>query len=406
MRAFSAYNYVWKCIILAATFLLINSTAFTNSSSYYDKDGSSVIPIENKNIRMEKEVVKIRADHDNNNEQNGYGIWLADCVFIFVNTSEIEETVTMGYPDWLNDRYEPDKYDTSYWNYFDSLPEKPNRNDIGFILGSEYSRIYFAGYRQGKVAYRDSAWKLHDLKVLVNNRQVKVVHKPINIQIQVSESKGRYVRQPEPPVGTYIWKMRFKPKEVIKVQVTFSFSGLTDVGGYQQVAYLLRTGALWADTIGTADIYWNATGRSVRLAPGTPPVLNIENNVLHWHFENIEPSADIILWADLTDYVDLMRMAFRSKKYEGNIRIYTAQDLKPTVEERGEPDEKKMFIKTLRNEIFARHGRTFTSEDLKAIFTRCDWYKPNDKFTESMLNEYEMQNVKFLLNYEKQQGWQ
>lgn len=398
MRVYSIYNHMWKFILMVAVVIgFFSRSVCANNSSYYDKDGSSVIPIENKNIRMKKEIVKIRAD------RNEHGKWLADCEFIFVNKSESEEPVTMGYPDWLNSRYDP-KEDKSFWNYFESLSEKTKKNyrEGAFIVGYGYDEVYITGYKEGKLHYITEAWNLRDLKVLINGREAIVTHRPIDIKIEVSKAdEKKFAAQPMPPSGAFIWKMLFKPKETIIVRVTFSFSGLTDVGGIQQVSYLLRTGALWADTIGTADIYWNTTGRLVSQARVTPPTQTVEGDVLHWHFDNYKPTEDIVLFADMTDYVNLMSRAFRSKKYEGNTRKYTSRDLQSTIEG-SYPAEKRLYIKTLRNEIYARHGRVFRSEDLKEIFSGCDWYRANELFSENMLNEYEKYNVQFLLNNEKQ----
>lgn len=48
------------------------------------------------------------------------------------------------------------------------------------------------------------------------------------------------------------------------------------------------------------------------------------------------------------------------------------------------------------NEIYARHGRKFQSEELQTYFNGKAWYHPSveaEDFTESMLNETERQNV-------------
>lgn len=59
-----------------------------------------------------------------------------------------------------------------------------------------------------------------------------------------------------------------------------------------------------------------------------------------------------------------------------------------------------------RNEIYARHGRIFTSESLQSYFESKSWYtgtiQPED-FTEDMLNAYELYNRDLILDYEEQQ---
>ena len=54
-----------------------------------------------------------------------------------------------------------------------------------------------------------------------------------------------------------------------------------------------------------------------------------------------------------------------------------------------------------RNEIFARYGREFNSEELMDYFESQDWYTPvysPEEFDSNMLNQYEKENVRFLLS--------
>ncbi len=61
-------------------------------------------------------------------------------------------------------------------------------------------------------------------------------------------------------------------------------------------------------------------------------------------------------------------------------------------------------LRFARNEIYARHGRIFTSEDLMTHFGAMDWYFPSvegSNFDEGILNEYERYNLDFIGEYEK-----
>jgi len=63
-------------------------------------------------------------------------------------------------------------------------------------------------------------------------------------------------------------------------------------------------------------------------------------------------------------------------------------------------------LKVARNEIFARHGRGFSSEDLKEYFESKSWYEEKyspDEFDSKHsdeLNKYEKKNVEFIADYE------
>ena len=61
-----------------------------------------------------------------------------------------------------------------------------------------------------------------------------------------------------------------------------------------------------------------------------------------------------------------------------------------------------------RNELYARYGRKFDDEGLRAYFESKEWYSgmidPSD-FKEDMLNDYEIYNRDLIVEYEKKQGY-
>ena len=63
----------------------------------------------------------------------------------------------------------------------------------------------------------------------------------------------------------------------------------------------------------------------------------------------------------------------------------------------------KEDLRIARNEIYARRGRRFQSQDLQEYFEGKDWYQgtiePSD-FREDLLNDYEKKNVQFLKEFE------
>lgn len=56
----------------------------------------------------------------------------------------------------------------------------------------------------------------------------------------------------------------------------------------------------------------------------------------------------------------------------------------------------------LRNEIFARHGRIFTTEKWRNYFATKTWYVPRYDNVDSMLNDYEWANLEVIMNLEDQ----
>ena len=55
----------------------------------------------------------------------------------------------------------------------------------------------------------------------------------------------------------------------------------------------------------------------------------------------------------------------------------------------------------LRNEIFARHGRTFRDPKLQSYFASFAWYKPDPQFSDRSLTAIERANVQTLLAHEQ-----
>jgi serine/threonine-protein kinase len=69
--------------------------------------------------------------------------------------------------------------------------------------------------------------------------------------------------------------------------------------------------------------------------------------------------------------------------------------------------KRQLELDLMRNEIFARHGRRFKRPVLQAYFDRQSWYTPQyspDEFPESLLTSVQMQNARFILEYQKRSG--
>lgn len=65
-------------------------------------------------------------------------------------------------------------------------------------------------------------------------------------------------------------------------------------------------------------------------------------------------------------------------------------------------------VSLARNEIYARHGRKFNTDSIRQYFESQSWYNPRinpDDFSESVFNNYEKENIKTIVNYEKEKGW-
>jgi hypothetical protein len=62
------------------------------------------------------------------------------------------------------------------------------------------------------------------------------------------------------------------------------------------------------------------------------------------------------------------------------------------------------LLQLARNEIYARHGRIFTTQKLIDYFESTDWYEPRiepDDFSDDMLSQIEKDNIKLIQKYEE-----
>ena len=58
-------------------------------------------------------------------------------------------------------------------------------------------------------------------------------------------------------------------------------------------------------------------------------------------------------------------------------------------------------LRILRNEIFARYGRQFKTEWLQNYFNEQGWYKPNPNYSDSLLTENDIKNIKIIRSIEQ-----
>ena len=119
------------------------------------------------------------------------------------------------------------------------------------------------------------------------------------------------------------------------------------------------------------------------------------------------PPAEILLNQTATTMIGF----FKDKKYEGHERLYVADDIlyqKSSMGDRfliKDDNIKRLNAKVLRNEIYARHGKIFSTPEMKQILESAPWYKPRPDFSEREFNEIEKKNIQFIDEYEKKKGW-
>ena len=56
---------------------------------------------------------------------------------------------------------------------------------------------------------------------------------------------------------------------------------------------------------------------------------------------------------------------------------------------------------TMRNEIYAQYGRSFSTEKWKKYFSKISWYKARDDYKDEWLSDVALNNVKLLVQMKK-----
>lgn len=102
-----------------------------------------------------------------------------------------------------------------------------------------------------------------------------------------------------------------------------------------------------------------------------------------------------------TEKASVVWQYFNTKQYDGDKRAYTEEDLYPPYALKGQASDSvvSQYLRLLRNEIFARHGKAFKDSVLFGFFVAQHWYQPSNIVT--ALNEYEKQNIKNIVNIEE-----
>ncbi len=110
---------------------------------------------------------------------------------------------------------------------------------------------------------------------------------------------------------------------------------------------------------------------------------------------NMKPDKIILDYKTTEDKEESIDIHDEYLLYDSNTRLLTPEDIK------------NLSSKELRlaiNEIYARHGRIFNTEEYKIYFNNKSWYTEkidSDKFDERIFNEYEKNNINFLLDNER-----
>ncbi len=413
-------NFIRLFLIITVYLNILLPTSLFANDTMVGESGHTVFPINTDKIRMVSEKVTVKMGPD------GSGIFdrkaFVTCEFLFENTSQEEIKAKLGFP--TNEVWSDYQYLNDFVSYIDGV-----NKDVQIkkeILGRKIISVPSGEIITGDYQNRSPS----TYKIIENYR------------------------------NWYTWDVTFPPLKKIKVKNSYWVTLSSDQHVYF-FEYILTTGVNWKGSIGKAEIeviYKDAHDLRNRVIYVSPKTYKVEDNKIKWRFTNFQPKENIkiiekTLWKQFIFTRYIMYDILNSREYEGGSRYYTQEDLDiKNVEEHKElnrllneidsreylldsmrysnglfsmenkpleePKElyfltrdafleemNQLYVRVLRNEIFARHGKTFKSEDLKWIFKDISWYKPDPDFSYDMLNKIEKKNLEFIIEYEKKKGW-
>lgn len=164
--------------------------------------------------------------------------------------------------------------------------------------------------------------------------------------------------------------------------------------------FMLGKGEVWFADLFSSDGYSTWADLKIITINGIskePDEIDLQMEALNARMEYYLASA---YYQEITDYWENTRevrdIANRTDfLFETDSQYYTAEDFK---------NEPLLVIHLAKNEIYARHGYTFSDSDLYNYFMGCIWYTPTtvpQDFDVSVFNEYERENLKVLTELDK-----
>jgi hypothetical protein len=168
----------------------------------------------------------------------------------------------------------------------------------------------------------------------------------------------------------FVWKIKLPHGRPVHLHHTYEYGVSGDSMGKKWLSYILKSGALWDGKIDSAVI---TIDLGEDISPGLlkiePKDYTLKKGVIQWNFKDFKPAEDIKVEID-NSYIGMgpfINMFYGDTLY------------KKTLPE----------LRLMRNEIYARHGKTFKSKDLRDYFSKQSWYEPYRYYTPDMLSPVE-----------------
>lgn len=306
-------------LVMATVFLL---ALFCCTPVYADdtnlgRTPEGVFPMHEKDVIMESEEITVDLEKNS-----------VECIFVFYNTGD-SKNILMGFPGKLN--YEED-----------------GPTDAANL-------------------------EVYNFKTFVKGKELAVTHEKSTKNID-GETSGK-LKYSE----YFTFTVPFKAGEKVTVRNTYDFHPTNDSVGNVYSGYVLQTGAMWKDPIGSAKVTFKLGSiQPYELTKLKPGGFKFVGNELVWERKNFEPTYDL--------HIEYNTYLYRSE-YLGNI---TDNEDKLKLEIKQKIDSYKK-IKELANkgetgELLSLYKKAVEERDsIRALYIRS--YLPSDKIYDEISNE-------------------
>lgn len=364
-----------KFILYIAIAINLCGHIFADDGSFRENIyGNTAYPINNEFIAMVSETVIVDIDFGALYSSKSVNV---DAVFNFYNTSDKSVDVLMGFPfNW------PHEEGTDNIQSNEELGAAWDTVNIKFL-----DQLNFKSFVDGKI---------------VNVAKKKVI-----------EPKTDTLKW-----GLFTWTVNFEPKQkrrlISRYETDLSYGGWSNGEERRSFSYIVSTGALWKDSIGSALIKVNIIGErfldeellefaGITIMPNGFKISNEGNNsAIKWEFKDWEPLDEIKITKNNRSQMSYyMSCVMLGGIYIGDKAIYDLKTMVPnkdSIKKQYDFSDLYEYLKIKRNEIYARKGYIFTDKYLLYLFGQYDWYKPVNRVVK--LNPIEKKNIDYILYLE------
>ena len=261
------YNFkICKLATLAIILLLsvFCCTSVNADDTSLGRTPEGVFPLQENDVIMEAEEIVVDLEKNS-----------VECIFVFHNTGK-SKNVYMGFPGKLNHEE-------------DGLTHEANL-------------------------------QLSNFKTFVKGKELKVTReKTSNLTMSNSIGISDTLNYSE----YFTFTVPFKADEKLTVRNTYDFNPTYDSIGYVSSGYVLKTGAMWKESIGSAKVTFKLGSiQPYQISRLRPSGFKFVENTLVWERSDFEPSYDLIIEYDTYRYSakDLSNLTDNQEKLKQEIK--------------------------------------------------------------------------------------